>query len=108
MNPQAPTIWIAQATGTGSLFVQFVPLILIFAIFWFLVIAPMRRQQKRRQEVIDNLKRGDKVVTNGGLYGEVVAIDSATVHLKVADTTKIKVSRSAIAGLQGEADGGDS
>lgn len=108
MNPQAPTTWIAQTPGAGDLFVQFVPLILIFAIFWFLVIAPMRRQQKRRQQIIDNLKRGDKVITNGGLYGEVVAIDGAAVHLKVADTTKIRVSRSAIAGLQGEADGGDS
>jgi preprotein translocase subunit YajC len=107
MIPQAPAIWIAQTSGT-SMFLQFVPLILIFVIFWFLVIAPMRRQQKRRQEVIDNLKRGDKVITNGGLFGEVVAIEGAAVHLKVADATKIKVSRSAIAGLQGEADGGDS
>lgn len=108
MNPQEPMIWIAQTPGAGDLLVQFVPLILIFAIFWFLVIAPMRRQQKRRQEIIDNLKRGDKVITNGGLYGEVVAIEDAAVHLKVADTAKVKVSRSAIAGLQGEADGGSS
>jgi len=102
MNDQLAKMWLAQTPEAGNFFISLLPLILIFAIFWFLVIRPMRQQQKRRQEIIDNLKRGDKVVTNGGVYGEVAAIEEAVVHLKVADKTKIKVSRSAIAGLQEE------
>lgn len=105
VNHQASLAWVAQAAEAGSLIAQLFPLVLIFGIFWFLVIRPMRQQQKRRQEIVDNLKRGDQVVTNGGVFGEVAAIDSSTVHLKVSDNTKIKVLRSAIAGLQGDTEG---
>lgn len=100
-------VWIAQSSGAGAgaLIGQLFPLVLIFGIFWFLVIRPMRKQQKQRQEIVDNLKRGDRVVTNGGLYGEVAALEPSVVHLKVSDNTKIKVARSAIAGLQGESEG---
>lgn len=105
MRDLSVMIWIAQGSGTGALIGQLFPLVLIFGIFWFLVIRPMRQQQKQRQQIIDNLKRGDKVVTNGGVYGEVAALEPAVVHLKVSDNTKIKVARSAIAGLQGDSEG---
>lgn len=108
MNLESPWIWLAQASGAGALIGQLFPLVLIFGIFWFLVIRPMRQQQKKRQEIIDNLKRGDRVITNGGVYGEVAAIDSEAIHLKVSDNTKIKILRSAIAGLQEDAEGGSS
>lgn len=77
-----------------------VPIILVFAIFYFLLVAPMRRRQKALQKLIDELKRGDAVVTNGGIYGEVAALDDEVVHLKVADRVKIRVARSSISGLQ--------
>lgn len=78
----------------------------IMAIFYFIVFAPMRKQRKALQEMIDNLKKGDKVVTSGGLYGEVVSVEPATVLLKVSDNVRLRFSKSAIAGRQGESDAG--
>ena len=63
MSDQLAKMWLAQTPEPGSFVISLLPLILIFAIFWFLVIRPMRQQQKRRQEIVDNLKRGDKVVS---------------------------------------------
>lgn len=93
---------LAQAQGgAGSALVQFVPIIVIFAIFYFLLIAPMRKRQKALAQMIDALKKGDKVVTNGGLYGEVSAVEGGVVHLRIADNVKVRVAKSAIAGLEG-------
>ena len=81
---------------------QFVPVIAIFAIFYFLLIAPMRKRQKALQALVENLSKGDKVVTNGGLHGEVAAVKDDVVMLTVAENVKVRVSKSAIAGLQGQ------
>lgn len=107
MTEITAALWIAQGSGGESLLLNLVPMLAIFAIFWFLLVAPMRRQQKQKQKMIEELKRGDKVVTTGGVYGDVAAVDSGTVVLKVADNLKIKVAKNAIAGLQGETDGGE-
>ncbi len=98
--------WLAQAAQPNP-WLQFVPLILIFFIFYFLVIQPMRKKQMELQKTIDALKKGDGVVTTGGLYGEVVSVESSTLILKIADGVKVKVLKSAISGLQG-APGGSS
>ena len=82
--------------------VSFVPLILIFVIFYFLVIAPARKRQKKLQQTIDALKRGDRVVTTGGIYGEVVSTEGGVIFLKVADNVRLKMAKSAIAGLEQE------
>lgn len=79
----------------------------VFAIFYFLVWAPARKKQKDFQSLVQGLKRGDRVVTTGGLYGEVVAVDTATVILKIADSVKVKVAKSAISALEGESHQGD-
>ena len=92
----------ANVQAIGS----FVPLILVFGIFWFLIIAPARKRQKALQSTVDALKKGDRVVTNGGLYGEVVSTDGTVAILKIADDVKVKVAKSAIAGLEGEAQPG--
>lgn len=89
-----------------SLWLSLAPMLIIFAIFYFLLIYPVRKRQKALAELVDNLKRGDKVVTNGGIYGEVAAVDDGAIILKVSENTKIKVAKSAIAGLEGEADPG--
>jgi preprotein translocase subunit YajC len=94
-----------QGSWLGPL-VQFAPFILIFVIFWFLLIAPARRRQKAHQKMLDELKRGDRVVTNGGLHGEVAGLEGSVVFLKVADNVKVRVSKSAVAALQGEPEGG--
>jgi preprotein translocase subunit YajC len=98
--------WIAQTSGSGSLIMNLLPMLAIFAIFYFLLIAPMRKRQKKLQELIENLKRGDKVVTNGGIYGEVAAIEGSTLLLKIAENTKVRITKSAIAGLEGDSEGG--
>lgn len=96
----------AQAAAQPSPFLQLVPIVLIFGIFYFLLIAPMRKRQKALQQMISDLKKGDRVVTSGGLHGEVTALLEGAVLLKVADNVKVKVSKSAITGFQGsESDG---
>lgn len=97
----APALLI-QAQAPNPL-LQLVPFLLIFVIFWFLLIRPARNRQKAHQAMLEALKRGDRVMTNGGLYGEVSAIDATVVHLKISDNVKVRVAKSAIAGLEGEA-----
>src|SRR4030095_2044297 len=89
--------------GAGGL-VQFLPMIFIFVIFYFLLIAPMRKKQKKTQEMLSKLKKGDAVITGGGIFGRITALDEERgfVILQIADNTKIKVLRSAIAGLAAE------
>jgi preprotein translocase subunit YajC len=94
---------LAQAPGPPSMTdmaLNFAPFVLIFVIFYFLLIRPARQRQKALQQMIEGLKRGDKVVTSGGLYGEVAAIDGAVILLKIADNVKVRVARSAISGLE--------
>lgn len=71
-------------------------------IFYVLLILPAQRRQKKTQQMLSALKSGDKVVTNGGIYGTIAGIDNEAVQLRIADQVKIKVARSAIAGLQPE------
>ena len=99
---------LAQAATdpAPSWWVTMVPMVAIFAIFYFLLIWPVRKRQKALQALVEGLKRGDKVVTNGGIYGEVSAVEGPVVHLKVADNLKIRVAKSAISGLEGEAEPG--
>jgi preprotein translocase subunit YajC len=79
-----------------------VPLAMVFAIFYFIVIVPNKRQQKKVQEFLDGLKVNDKVITTSGIFGQVMRLDEQSVQLQVADKVNIKVSRSAIGGLQGQ------
>jgi preprotein translocase subunit YajC len=89
-----------QAGGATGLTGFVVPLLLMFGIMYFLVIMPQQRQRKKMQEMLAALKNGDKVITNGGIYGTINGIDGDTVILKVADQVKIRVARSAIAQVE--------
>lgn len=80
----------------------FLPILLIIAIFYFLMIMPAQRRQKKVAEMLRNLKNGDKVITNGGIYGTIVGLEDDAVQLRIAEQVKIKISRNAIAGLQPE------
>ncbi len=91
---------LAEGASANPL-IQFVPLILIFGIFYFLLFAPMRKRQKALQQLIDNLKKGDRIVTTGGLHGEVASVKDDVLLVKVADNLKLRISRSAVAGLEG-------
>jgi preprotein translocase subunit YajC len=81
-----------------------VPMLLIFVIFYVVLMLPMQRQRKALQQVIANLKKGDRVITNGGLYGEVTAVEGATVMLRIADNVRVRVAKSAVSGLEGESE----
>jgi len=94
-----PTL-LAQAQSPAGGITLFLPLILIMVIFYFLMIMPAQRRQKKVNEMLKNLKNGDKVITNGGIYGTIVGLEDDAVQLRIADQVKIKISRSAIAGLQ--------
>ena len=89
----------APPTGPGGGLIQFLPMIFIFVIFYFLLIAPMRKRQKRQQEMLSQLKKGDEVVTSGGIFGRISAFDEThgAVILQIGDNVKVKVLRSAIA-----------
>lgn len=78
------------------------PMVLIMVIFYFLMIMPTQRRQKKVAEMLKNLKTGDKVITNGGIYGTIVGLDDDSVQLRIAEQVKVKISRSAIAGFQAE------
>ncbi len=86
--------------GQGNPWMQLVPLVVIFVIFYFLLIRPARNKQKVVQKMLDSLKNGDKVVTSGGLMGTVVGLDKSVVQLRVADKVKVDVTKSSIVGLQ--------
>jgi len=92
---------MAQGSG-ASAFMQIAPILIIMVIFYVLLILPAQRRQKKTQEMLGALKNGDKVITTGGLFGTIVGIESDSVQLRIADQVKVKVSRSAIAGLQPE------
>jgi preprotein translocase subunit YajC len=88
-----------QAQPTGGI-VAFLPLLFILAIFYLIVFLPARRRQKKTQEMIDNLKSGDKVITNGGIYGTIVGFKADRIQLRVAENVKIELSRSAVTAMQ--------
>ena len=81
--------------------VQFMPIILMFVIFYFLLIRPQQKKQKESQTMIANLKKGDRVVTTGGILGTISSLQDDYAVLTVGDSdTKIEVLKSAIAGLR--------
>ena len=83
--------------------VQFLPFVVIFAIFYFLLIMPMRKRQKKHQQMLSKLTKGDRVVTSGGIFGTVVEVQGDRVILRVADNVKLEVAVSAVAGLAKDA-----
>ncbi|HET9225414.1 MAG TPA: preprotein translocase subunit YajC [Thermoanaerobaculia bacterium] len=91
-----------QTAANQNWLLMIVPYVLIMVVFYFLMIAPMRKRQKALSQMVDSLKKGDRVVTNGGIYGEIAGVDTDTVILKVADNVRIKLAKSAIAGLEKE------
>jgi preprotein translocase subunit YajC len=87
-----------QNGGLGSLLTGLLPFVLIFAVFYFLLILPQRKRQQQLKEMISSLKPGDKVVTNGGIIGIVMAVRDDSITIKSADKSILEIARSAIAG----------
>ncbi|MCS7215377.1 MAG: preprotein translocase subunit YajC [Thermodesulfovibrio sp.] len=89
-----------QADPLTSLLASLLPLILIIVVFYFLLIRPQQKRAKEHRMMLENLKRGDKVITVGGLYGVVDSVNPNTVVLKVAENVKLKFSKQSIAMLR--------
>ena len=100
-------ISIAFAMGQGGAaggaqsggFTAFIPLIIMFAIFYFLLIRPQQKKTKQHREMISALKKGDRVVTSGGIHGRITSADDAVVTVEISDKVRIKINRGNIAAL---------
>ncbi len=97
---------IAYAMGGGGTggegaagFGGFIPIILMFVIFYFLLIRPQQKRQKEHRNMVSNLKKGDRVITSGGLYGRITGIDDTTLTLEIADKVRVKVGRSNVSAM---------
>jgi preprotein translocase subunit YajC len=96
---------IFQAGGLGAaLGSPLVMMVVVMGIFYVMLILPQQRQRKKLQAMLAALKPGDKVITNGGIYGSISGIDGETVILKIADQVKIRVARSAITQVEASED----
>ena len=103
VDPVATLIALAQPPGgQPSLLVQFLPFALILGIFYFIILLPMRRKQRKVQDFQSSLKVGDKIVTTSGIYGVISKMGERSIHVQVADRVRIEVSRAAIGGYQGQ------
>lgn len=106
----APTLAYAGAAGDGGFggaggYQALIPLLLMFAVFYFILIRPQQKKQKSQREMLQNLKTGDQVITSGGLYGTIVAIDEQKITLRIAENVRVEVGRSFVAsrvGWEGE------
>jgi preprotein translocase subunit YajC len=102
----------AQGKGGGSAIpgcggggmAGLLPLILMFVVFYFLLIRPQQKKMKEHREMLSNLKRGDQIITNGGLVGRITGITDKLVVIEVAEKIRLRVLRSHIAGKQADMD----
>jgi preprotein translocase subunit YajC len=92
----------ASPDGTSP-WLQFVPFVLVLAIFYFIILLPMRRKQQKVQTFLEGLKVGDRVITTGGIYGQVMKLGGDSVQLQIADKLRIEVAKASIGGYQGQA-----
>jgi preprotein translocase subunit YajC len=90
---------LQSSSGASAAIANFLPIVAIGLVFYFLVIAPANKQRKKQQEMLSTLKKGDQVLTTGGIYGTIQGVEPDAVYLKIADTVKVKVARSAISGV---------
>jgi len=92
--------FLAQSASTKDLLVSMLPMVAVVAVFYFLLVMPARKRQKKTDAMINSLKNGDRVITNSGIYGTIAGIKEHTFHLKIADQIKIEIAKNAVAGLQ--------
>ena len=85
--------------GGGLLATPLFPIMLMLGVMWFFLIRPQQKKQKEHREMINNLKKGDRIITSGGLYGRITGMTDATLTLEIADKVRVKVSRAHIGGL---------
>jgi preprotein translocase subunit YajC len=85
-----------QGQGAAGGFSSFIPLILMFVIFYFLLIRPQQKKQKEQRQMIASLSKGDRIVTNGGLHGRITGLDDTTLTVEIAERVRVKISRGSV------------
>jgi preprotein translocase subunit YajC len=85
--------------GEGAGFISFVPLLLMFAIFYFLLIRPQQKKSKQHKELLGALKKGDNVISSGGLHGTVTGLTDDVVTMEIAPKVRVKVSRGSVSAV---------
>src|SRR5438477_12903048 len=86
----------------GGGWLQLIPFVLVLAIFYFIILLPMKRKQQKVQDFLGALKVGDRVITTGGIHGQVTRLGDQSIQLQIADKVRIEVSKAAIGGYQGQ------
>ena len=103
MTFSSPVLAMAQTgQGSSSALVQIFPFVLMLGIFYLLVLMPMRKRQKKVQDFQAGLKVGDRVITTGGMYGQVTRVTDTAVQLQIADKVRVEIARASIGGYQGQ------
>jgi preprotein translocase subunit YajC len=92
----------APPQGAAPAWVQFIPFALVLGIFYFVILLPMKRKQQKVDAFLGGLKVGDRVVTSGGIYGSITELSDQGVQLQIADKVRVRISRNAIVGYQGQ------
>src|SRR5262245_38777499 len=104
MFPSTVGFLVAMAASPegGNPWLQLVPFALVLGIFYFVILLPMKRKQQKVQEFLGGLKVGDRVITTGGIHGQITRLGEQSVQLQIADKVRVEVSRAAIGGYQGK------
>jgi preprotein translocase subunit YajC len=98
-----PLFAMGATPDGGAWGTQAILFALILAIFYFIILLPMQRKQKKVQDFQQALKVGDRIITTGGIYGQITKMSDDTIHLQIADRVRIEVARAAVGGYQGQA-----
>ena len=96
---------LAMATSPNQAanpLIQLIPFALVLAIFYFIILLPMKKKQKKVQEFLSALKVGDRVVTSGGIFGSITKMNEQSIQLQIAQNVKVEIARNAIVGYQGQ------
>lgn len=94
---------MASPQGAGGALQQvLIPMALMVAIFYFVLVLPMRKRQQKVQAFLQALKVGDRVVTSGGIYGSITKVNEQSIQLQIANNVRVEVSRAAVVGYQGQ------
>jgi preprotein translocase subunit YajC len=101
-QPVETVVFAMASSGQPSGLTAFLPFAMILAIFYFLILMPMKRRQRKIQDFQTALKVGDNVVTTGGIYGQITRLNDKSVQLQVADKVRIEVARASVGGYQGQ------
>jgi preprotein translocase subunit YajC len=90
---------LQSGDATTALIANLLPILAIGLVFYFIVIAPANKQRRKTAEMLSSLKKGDRVLTTGGIYGTVQGVEGDVVQLKIAENVKVKIARSAVSGV---------